>query len=56
MRFGHRARFAPAGVRPDYYNPAGDDGREDALVMWAHDIGEPAFLARVDVAEQEARP
>lgn len=51
-RFG----FAPAGVRPDYYDPAGDDGREDALVMWAHDIGEPAFLARVDVAEQEARP
>jgi hypothetical protein len=34
-RFG----FAPSGVRPDYY---ADDG-EDALIMWAHDVDEPAF-------------
>jgi ribosomal-protein-alanine N-acetyltransferase len=41
-RFG----FAPSGVRPDYY---ADDG-EDALIMWAHDVDEPAFLTRVDAA------
>jgi len=28
----------PVGVRPGYY---GDD---DALIMWAHDIDDPAFL------------
>ena len=41
-RFG----FAPSGVRPDYY---ADDG-EDALIMWAHDVDEPAFLMQVDAA------
>lgn len=41
-RFG----FAPSGVRPNYY---ADDG-EDALIMWAHDVDEPAFLTRVDAA------
>jgi hypothetical protein len=30
--------LAPVGVRPGYY---GDD---DALIMWAHDIGTPEFL------------
>lgn len=30
--------LAPVGVRPGYY---GDD---DALIMWAHDIGAPEFL------------
>jgi len=49
-RFG----FAPAGIRPGYYEE-GSDGGGDALVMWAHDISEPAFLERVEAAEQ-ARP
>lgn len=39
-RFG----FAPAGSRPGYY----DDDGEDALVMWAHGIAEPAYAARLD--------
>jgi ribosomal-protein-alanine N-acetyltransferase len=30
--------FRPVGIRPRYY-----DGREDALIMWAHDIGGPDF-------------
>jgi len=41
-RFG----FAPAGVRPCYYA----DRDEDALIMWLHDIGDPAFLERVEAA------
>ncbi len=38
-RFG----FAPAGVRPGYYG----DTREDALVMWVHDVGEEAYARRL---------
>ena len=38
-RFG----FAPAGVRKNYYAEI----NEDALVMWAHDIDQPAFVARL---------
>ncbi|MBC8364591.1 MAG: ribosomal protein S18-alanine N-acetyltransferase [Actinobacteria bacterium] len=49
-RFG----FAPAGIRPGYYGD-GPGGREDALVMWAHDIGEPAFLRRIGAAEGAPR-
>ncbi len=30
--------LAPVGVRPNYY---GDD---DALILWAHDIDQPAFM------------
>ena len=41
-RFG----FAPAGVRPRYYA----DGDEDALIMWLHDIGDPAFRERVEAS------
>jgi len=37
-RFG----FAPAGVRRGYYV----DNAEDAMVMWAHGVGEPAELER----------
>lgn len=33
--------MAPVGIRPGYY---GDD---DALIMWAHDIDRPDFLARL---------
>jgi len=47
-RFG----FAPAGVRPAYY---GDDG-EDALVMWAHGVGEPAFAVRLEQIRTELGP
>ena len=38
-RFG----FAPGGVRKAYY----PDNREDALVMWAHDIDLPAYAERL---------
>jgi ribosomal-protein-alanine N-acetyltransferase len=34
--------FAPAGVRRGYYV----DNAEDAMVMWAHGVGEPAELER----------
>ena len=46
-RFG----FAPAGIRPGYYEE-GSGGGGDALVMWVHDISEPTFLERVEAAEQ----
>lgn len=42
-RFG----FAPGGVRRNYYADVG----EDALIMWAHDIGSPDGIARLDAAE-----
>ena len=42
-RFG----FAPAGVRPAYYTDA-DGTTTDALVMWIHDVDDPAFLLRID--------
>ena len=37
-RFG----FAPAGVRPNYY-----EGETDAIVMWCHDIGSPEYSRRL---------
>jgi [ribosomal protein S18]-alanine N-acetyltransferase len=37
-RFG----FVPAGVRRKYY-----EGVEDAIVMWAHDIDQPAYATRL---------
>ena len=37
-RFG----FVPAGVRPAYYTDA-DGTTTDALVMWIHDVDDPAF-------------
>jgi ribosomal-protein-alanine N-acetyltransferase len=37
-RFG----FVPAGVRKRYY-----EGTDDAIVMWARDIGEPAYAERL---------
>jgi ribosomal-protein-alanine N-acetyltransferase len=43
-RFG----FAPAGMRKRYY-----EGTDDAIVMWAHDIGEPAYRARLEEIERE---
>ena len=44
-RFG----FAPAGVRKNYYAEV----NEDALVMWAHDIDQPAYLARLRAIADE---
>jgi ribosomal-protein-alanine N-acetyltransferase len=38
-RFG----LAPAGIRKGYYLESG----EDAIVMWAHDIDEEAYAARL---------
>lgn len=38
-RFG----FSPAGVRRAYYT----DNDEDALIMWATDVSEPAYLDRL---------
>jgi ribosomal-protein-alanine N-acetyltransferase len=44
-RFG----YAPAGVRPNYYT----DVPEDALIMWAHDVDRPDYVARMDRIETE---
>jgi ribosomal-protein-alanine N-acetyltransferase len=35
--------FAPAGVRPRYY-----ENVDDAIVMWCHDIQTPAYRTRLD--------
>jgi [ribosomal protein S18]-alanine N-acetyltransferase len=42
-RFG----FAPAGVRQNYYGESG----EDALVMWATDVQDPQYGARLRAVE-----
>ena len=42
-RFG----FRPAGVRKNYYV----ETNEDALIMWAEDVNEPDYLARLDAIE-----
>ena len=44
-RFG----FAPSGVRKNYYSEI----NEDALVMWAHDIDQPAFVARLQAIDDD---
>jgi [ribosomal protein S18]-alanine N-acetyltransferase len=36
--------FAPVGVRPGYYA----ETQEDAVVMWAYDVGAPAFAERLE--------
>ncbi len=41
--------FAPAGVRQRYY-----ENTEDAIVMWCHDIGEPAFAERLTALSPES--
>jgi ribosomal-protein-alanine N-acetyltransferase len=43
-RFG----FRPVGVRKGYYADTG----EDALVMWAYDVCEPAYAALLDALER----
>ena len=47
-RFG----FAPVGTRVGYYQDA-DGGREDALVLWATGVDEPAHLERLDGIEAD---
>ncbi len=42
-RFG----FAPGGIRPNYYSDIG----EDALIMWANDLPEAAYQARLEGLE-----
>jgi ribosomal-protein-alanine N-acetyltransferase len=44
-RFG----FVPVGVRKNYYQEV----NEDALVMWAHDVNEPAYSELLDSIERE---
>jgi ribosomal-protein-alanine N-acetyltransferase len=44
-RFG----FAPAGVRKGYYQAE----QEDAIIMWAHDVDEPDYLARLRSIEAD---
>lgn len=44
-RFG----FGPAGVRRSYYA----DTKEDALVMWVHDIGEAEYAMRLSDIRSE---
>ncbi len=44
-RFG----FAAAGVRKNYYT----ESNEDALIMWAHDVDQPAYAARLQAIEDE---
>lgn len=43
-RFG----FVPAGIRKGYYI----ETNEDAMVMWAHDVDQAAYAARLDEIEQ----
>jgi ribosomal-protein-alanine N-acetyltransferase len=42
-RFG----FAPGGIRPNYYSDIG----EDALIMWAHDLPDDRYQARLSELE-----
>lgn len=51
-RFG----FAPSGIRRGYYPAAGAEPAEDAIIMWARDIHEPAYQQRLrDIADGLAR-
>ncbi len=43
QRLYSRFGFAPAGVRKAYYV----DNREDAVIMWAIDVGTPEYAARL---------
>jgi ribosomal-protein-alanine N-acetyltransferase len=45
QRFG----FVPAGVRKGYY----PETREDALVMWANDVDQPPYAARLAAIERD---
>ncbi len=45
-RFG----YVPAGVRAGYYSDPGGS-REDAIVMWCHDVQQPDHLDRLNQIE-----
>jgi ribosomal-protein-alanine N-acetyltransferase len=47
-RFG----LGPAGIRKNYYA----DINEDALIMWAHDLGTEAYRARIAGIESSLMP
>ena len=40
--------FVPVGVRKNYYQEV----NEDAIVMWAHDVDEPAYAELLDSIER----
>jgi [ribosomal protein S18]-alanine N-acetyltransferase len=44
----HRFGFAPAGIRTKYY-----ENVEDAIIMWSHDIDQPAYAERLRAIEAE---
>jgi ribosomal-protein-alanine N-acetyltransferase len=48
QRLYRRFGFVPVGVRKRYY-----EGTEDAIVMWAHEIGQPPYEARLRAIEAE---
>jgi ribosomal-protein-alanine N-acetyltransferase len=50
-RFG----FAPAGVRKNYYERRDGAGREDAIVMWCHDLGTRDYASRLEQIGSELR-
>jgi [ribosomal protein S18]-alanine N-acetyltransferase len=39
--------FCPVGVRKNYYQEV----NEDALVMWAHEVDQPEYTARLDAID-----
>ena len=41
--------FVPVGVRKNYYQEV----NEDAIVMWAHDVDEPAYAELLDSIERQ---
>lgn len=60
VRLGNRAAqelyrrfgFVPVGVRKGYYDfPS---GREDALIMWAHDVDRPEYGELLDALERRS--
>lgn len=50
-RFG----FAPAGIRKNYYDNRPAGGREDAIVMWCHDLATDEYAERLARIEGELR-
>lgn len=45
QRLYHRFGFAPVGVRSGYY--MSDRGREDAVIMWVHEVDSPEYHNRL---------
>lgn len=48
QRMYYRFGFAPVSVRQGYYRSSGSSGREDAVIMWAHDVHTSAYGDRLD--------